>query len=54
MTIQFEFKNPEYISFGDPDTMRVTYNNMDQLMAPENKDLGNIPDGYTDVFEIRP
>ena len=23
-------------------------------MEPENKDLGNIPNGYVDVFEIRP
>ena len=52
--IKFNFENPEYISFGEADTMRLTYNNMDQLMAPKDTDKQNIPNGYVDVFKIPP
>ena len=49
-----KFKHPKYISSGGVDTLKIILFNADEYLKPFNKELGNLPDGYTITIKIPP
>ena len=49
-----KFKYPKFISWGGVDTLKIIFFNADQYLKPLNKELGNLPDGYTISTKIPP
>ena len=49
-----KFKHPKYISSGGVDTLKIILFNTEQFLKPVNKELGNLPDGYTITVKIPP
>ena len=52
--IEFKFDYPEYISVDQLDSMKITYFQTDTWISPQNSIKLNVPDGYTQIIEIRP
>ena len=49
-----KFKHPKFISSGGVDTLKIILFNADQYLKPLNKELGNLPNGYTITVKIPP
>ena len=54
LSLQLEFENPSYISFGGTDTLKITFQNTKEYLTPRNETLSSIPDGYTIVIKLPP
>ena len=44
LNIKFVFTNPEYISLGDPDRMKITFTKTEAWMKPVDERLKSVPD----------
>ena len=52
--IRFKFDNPEYISVGETDTMRVEFNNTEVYVPPVEEGSEILPSGFTMMIKIPP
>ena len=49
-----KFDQPEYISFGGIDTLKVMINNAKEFLQPQDQAIKNLIDGYTIVIKLPP
>ena len=54
LDFKVKFDHPEYISFGGIDTLKVTINNSEEFLQPQNQALKTISDGFTIVIKLPP
>ena len=54
LSIKFSFDYPEFISFGEADTMKIQLFNTDSWLIPTDESKQSLPDGYEIMLKLSP